>query len=94
MPVKIKDTSCIFKQPLFQGHLYLAQNKLPSYKAAINKVETLAEQYILLDSLFKITPTPENETVVLAVPEICTDKIITLYHASLFAGHWGVLKTI
>ena len=32
-------------------YLYLAQNRLPSYKAAIRKVETLAEKYILLDSL-------------------------------------------
>ena len=51
----------------------------------------LAERYILLDSLlFKITP--EKETTVLAVPETCTDKIITLYHSSLFVGHQGVIK--
>ena len=36
---------------------------------------------------------PDRETVLLAVPEICTDKIITLYHTSLFAGHQGVTKT-
>ena len=37
--------------------LYLLQNKLPTSKAAIRKVEMLAEIYILLDSLlFKITP--------------------------------------
>ena len=37
-------------------YLYLAQNKLPSSKAAIKKIEALAEKYILLDSLlFKIT---------------------------------------
>ena len=33
-------------------YLYLAQNKLPSNKSAIRKIETLAEKYILLDSLF------------------------------------------
>ena len=61
-------------------YLYLAQNKLPTSKAAIRKVETLAERYILLDSLlFKITP--EKETAVLIVPETCTDKIIILYHS-------------
>ena len=70
----------------------MAQNKLPRSKAAIRKVEKLAEWYILLDSLlFKITP--EKETAVLAIPEICTDKIITLCHSSLFAGHQGVTKT-
>ena len=57
-------------------------------------METLAEQYILLDSLvFKITTTSEKETALLAIPEICTDKIITLYHSSLSAGHQGVIKT-
>ena len=37
--------------------------------------------------------TPEKETALLPIPEICTDKIITLYHAILFAGHQGVIKT-
>ena len=32
-------------------YLYLAQNRLPSSKAAIRKVETLAKKYILLDLL-------------------------------------------
>ena len=41
-------------------YLYLAQNRLHSSKAAIRKVEMLAEKYILLESLlFKVTPTPE-----------------------------------
>ena len=37
--------------------------------------------------------TPEKETAVLAIPEICADKIITLYHSSLSAGHQGIIKT-
>ena len=36
---------------------------------------------------------PEKEAAVLAIPEVCADKIITLYHKSLFAGHQGVIKT-
>ena len=73
-------------------YLYLSQNKLPSSKAAIKGVEALAEKYILLDSLlFKVNP--EKETAILAVPEAYIDKIITLYHSSLFAGHQGVIKT-
>ena len=72
-------------------YLYLSHNKLPS-KMAIKTVETLAEGYILLGSLlFRIIP--EKDTTVLAVPETCIDKIITLYHSSLFAGHQGVIKT-
>ena len=35
----------------------------------------------------------KKETVVLAVPEEYIDKIITLYHSSLFAVHQGVIKT-
>ena len=67
---------------------------MPSAKTAINKVETLAEKYILLDFLlFRIISIPEKETTLLAIPEICTDKIITLYHSSLFAGHQGIIKT-
>ena len=42
--------------------------------------------------MFKIITTPEKETGLLAIPEICTDKIITLNHTSLFAEHQGVIK--
>ena len=41
--------------------------------------------------MFKITL--EKELAVLAVPESCADKIITLYHSSLFAGYQGIIKT-
>ena len=75
-------------------YLYLAQNKLPIAKSAIRKVESLAEKYILLDSLiFKIISTPEKETAVLAILKMCADKMITLYYSSLFTGHQGVIKT-
>ena len=53
----------------------------------------LAESFVLLDSLiFKLVTTPDKETALLAIPEICVDKIIALYHASLLAGHQGVVK--
>ena len=35
---------------------------------------------------------PDKEAAVLAIPEICIDKIIALYHTSLFAAHQGVVK--
>ena len=81
--------------PYFKDlYLYLAQNKLPNKKSAMYKVENLAERFILLDSLlFKTIATPEREAKLLAMPEICADKIIILYHTSLFAGHQGVIKT-
>ena len=73
---------------------YLAQNRLPSKKAVIKKVEILAGKYILLDSLlFKLTTVPGKETALLAILEMCADKIINLYHSNLFAGHQGVIKT-
>ena len=54
----------------------------------------LAVKYILLDSLlFKIITTPEKEMAVLAILETCRDKIITLYHSSIFTGHQGIIKT-
>ena len=60
-------------------YIYSAQNKLPSAKSVIRKIEALAEKYILLVSLlFKIILTPEKGTAVLAISELCTDKIITL----------------
>ena len=74
--------------------MYLAQNKLPSSKAAIRRIEVIVEKYILLDSLlFKVSTTQDKETAVLVISETSIDSIITLYHSSLFAGHQGVIKT-
>ena len=76
--------------PYFKDlYLFLSQNKLPSKRSAIKKVETLAESFVLLDSLiFKLVTTPDQRST-----EICIDKIIALYHTSLFTGHQGVVKT-
>ena len=96
MPVKIKEIHAgDLNSPYFKDiYLYLAQNRLPSTKVVIRKVEILAERYVLLGSiLFKINPTPEKETALLVILEICTDIIIILYHYSLFAGHQGIINT-
>ena len=83
--------SSLYFKDIYQ---YLAQNRLPSKKSAMRKVEILAEKYILLDSLlFKLITIPGKEAALLAIPETCADKIITLYHSNLFAGHQGVIKT-
>ena len=88
LPVEVKEIQvgqlyCPYFKDMYQ---YLLQNKLPHSKLAIKKLEALSEKYVLLDSLlFRIYP--EKETAVLAIPEMCTDKIITLYHKSLFVGH-------
>ena len=88
LPVEVKEIQVGYLcSPYFEDlYLYLLQDKLPPSKSAIRKLETLSEKYVLLDTLlFRMSP--EKETVILAIPEICTDKIITLYHKSLFAGH-------
>ena len=94
LPVKIKEIQeGYLHSPYFKDlYLYLSQNKLPSSKPPVRKIEALAEKYVLLHSLlFKISS--DKETAVLAVPESFADRIITLYHKSLFAGHQGVIKT-
>ena len=96
LPLTIKEIQAGYlTSPYFKDiYRYVAQNKLPSKRSAICKVETLAERFILLDSLlFQLVTTPDKETALLAIPEICADKIIMLYHTSSFAGHQGVIKT-
>ena len=95
LPLIIKEIQAGYlSSPYFKDlYLFLSQNKLPSKRSSIKKVETLAESFVLLDSLiFKLVTTPDKESAVLAIPEICVDKIIALYHTSLFAGHQGVVK--
>ena len=96
LPLMIKEIQAGYLSSLYfkDIYLYLVQNRLPVKKVAIKRVEVLAEKYIILDSLlFKLTTIPGKETVLLAIPEIYADKIITLYHSNLFAGHQGVIKT-
>ena len=72
---------------------YLAQNVMPHKRHARCKVEALAESFILLYSfLFKLVTILDKEKTFLAIPETCVDKIIELYHTSLFIGHQGVIK--
>ena len=94
LPIEIKEIQTGYlHSPYFKDlYQYLLQNKLPHSKPAIKKLEALVERYLLLDSiLFRINP--EKETAVLAIPEECVDKIITLYHKNLFVGHQRVIKT-
>ena len=95
LPLMIKEIQAGYLSSLYfkDIYLYLAHNRLPSKRAAMKRVELLAEKYIMLDSLlFKLTTIPGKETAMLAIPEICADKIITLYHSNLFAGHQGVIN--
>ena len=94
LPIEIKEIQAGYLCSLYfkDIYLYLSQNKLSSSKPAIRKIETLSEKYVILDLLlFKISL--DKVTAVVAVPETCTDRIVTLYYKSLFAGHQGVIKT-
>ena len=96
LPLMVKEIQAGYlTSPYFKDlYLFLSQNKLPSKRSATKKVETLAESFVLLDSLiFKLVTAPNKEAAIQAIPEICIDKIIALYHTSLFAGHQGVVKT-
>ena len=95
LPLTIKEIQAGYLNSLYFKDIYhyLAHNRLPSKKATMIRVELLAEKYIMLDSLlFKLTTIPGKESAMLAIPEVCADKIITLYHSNLFAGHQGVIK--
>ena len=95
-PLTIKEIQAGYlTSPIFKDiYQFLAQNRLPSMRNAMCKIEILSERFILLDSLlFKLITAPDREKALLAIPEVCVDKIKTLFHASLFAGHHGVIKT-
>ena len=96
MPITIKEIQAGYlNSPFFKDlYRYLAENIMPSKIHPRQKVETLSESFILLDSLlFKLVTVPNKEKALLAIPENCVDKIIELYHSSLFVGHQGVIKT-
>ena len=96
LPLTIKEIQAGYLNSMFFKDLYryMAQNKLPWEKNAICKVLTLSQNYILLDQLlFKLITVPDKEKAFLAIPETWADKIISLYHDTLFAGHQGVIKT-
>ena len=60
---------------------------MPLHKVVIWRIETLAERYLLLDSLlFRLNTTPEKESTVLATSENCVGEIITLYWFCIFGG--------
>ena len=97
LPMTIKEIQAGYlNSPFFKDlYRYLAQNKLPAKKSAICKVLILSQNYVLLDQLlFKLVTIPDKEKALLAITEMFADKIITLYHDTLFAGHQCVIKHI
>ena len=83
LPLTIKEIQADYlDSPFFKDlYRYLAQNKLPSKKNAMHNVLTLSQNYILLDNLLlKLITVLNKEKRLLAVPEVCADKIIALYY--------------
>ena len=66
---------------------------MPHKRHARPKVETLPESFILLDSIIQIGNDTKQRKGTSGYSENCVDKIIELYHSSLFTGHQGVIKT-
>ena len=96
LPLTIKEIQAGYlNSPFFKDlYRYMAQNKFPSKKSAVCKVLTLSQKYVLLDQLlFKLITVPDSEKALLAIPGTYADKIISVYHDTLFAGHQGMLKT-
>ena len=87
LPITIKEIQAGYLSSSFFKDLfvYLAHNKLPNKKNAIHKVLSLSQNYVLLDQLlFKLIMILDKEKALLAIPESCTEKIISLYHNALF----------
>ena len=77
LPLTLKEIQSGYLSSLYfkDIYIYLAHNRLPSKKVAMQRVEMLAEKYILLDSLlFQLKTIPGKETALLAIPEVCADK--------------------
>ena len=66
LPITIKEIQAGYlNSPYFKDiYLYLSQNKMPSSKSIMCKIEALSEKYILLDSLlFKLNIEKEKASV-------------------------------
>ena len=62
-------------------------NQLKEYRSPSRKIHTTS--FIIIQNNIN----SRKKIAVLTIPEVCAEKIITLYHSSLFAGLQGVIKT-
>ena len=97
LPLTIKEIQTGYlNSPFFKDlYRYLApKTNYPVRKMLCTRFLALSQNYILLDNLlFKLIAALNKEKGLLAIPEACADKIIVVYHASLFAGHQCMIKT-
>ena len=75
LPLTIKEIQAGYlSSPYFKDlYLFLSQNRLPSKRSTIKKVETLAENFVLLDCLlFKVvTPPEKNDSTISNTQDMC-----------------------
>ena len=71
----------------------MLQNKLLSSKLAIKKLEALSEKICTVRFFYCSEFIQKKRQQFWQYQKTCADKIITLYHKSLFAGHLGVIET-
>ena len=77
------------KASLQQQPMYCSRDH--NYPSRLNQQYEKSTQCLIRFTI--VQNITKKETAVLAIPEMCMDKIITLYHKSLVAGHQGVIKT-
>ena len=78
------------KQADIDKILKIIQRKVPKGMHLPVTVREIQARYIISSS-FKDLYLAQNKLLV--IPEVCADKIITLYHSSLFTGYQDVIKT-
>ena len=81
LPVEIKENQAGYLHSPYFKEIYQTSNK---------ETRSIIGEIHFARLLFRTYP--DKGTAVLAIPEACTDKIITLYHKSLFTGHQGIIK--
>ena len=93
LPVEIKEIQAGYLQsPYFKDiYQYLLQNKLLHSKLAIRKLEALSKNmFYYIPCCLEFTQTKRQQ---FWQYQKRAEKIITLYHKSLFTGHEGVIRT-
>ena len=82
LPITIKEIQAGYlNSPYFKDlYVYLSQNKMPSSKGHMCKIEALSEKYILLDSLlFKLNTEKEKAVLTLRLCQSHTEDTNSYY---------------
>ena len=94
LPVEVKEIQAGYLQSLYFKDIYqyLLQNKLPSSKLAIKKLEALSEKYVLFRFFIVQNLPRKRDSSSGNTRNVCRQDNNSVSQ-SLFAGHQGVIKT-